>query len=507
MRAAGAWPSGTTAPNAWRTRPIQSTSASGRGRDDRHEQPQRSAELLDGPQRAVDERRPARSRGRRRRSAARGRRASAGRRARRPPRRPVETHTKDASRRRGSRTSGGAATCHMVRRARRRVRPGSHGATSRRPTRYPTRRRWQSSLPNGPRPGLRAPPEAEAANRRSLPPSVERLERRARLRRRQRVKRIGIGVIAGRRARAGAPTPSPCAARQRPTSPSPASTSAAWTAAQPRRRWRASSRRGWPRRCRSRSATSRSRSPRPRWASGSTWIACSTARWRRTAGRRARCRSFGGGTEVPIALVPPDEPRLTPGVRRLEQKAKNAKLAVSDDGKVSVDALAGGRRRAAARAHRRGHQGRAIRTGGREDRPAHRPAEDPDGRGREGRRGGPPAALRADHRCAPAARTSARCSRRSSRRPSSSASATPAPARCASTPTSSRSAIGKDVKKLERDPVDARWVVNGRKVRIVPAKNGLALHPIDTARLVRNAGLGERRPRRRRSPCAPTSPR
>ncbi len=49
--------------------------------------------------------------------------------------------------------------------------------------------------------------------------------------------------------------------------------------------------------------------------------------------------------------------------------------------------------------------------------------------------------------------------------------------------------IQQDVKKLERDPVDARWVVNGRRVRIVPAKNGLALHPVDTARLVRNAGL------------------
>ena len=31
--------------------------------------------------------------------------------------------------------------------------------------------------------------------------------------------------------------------------------------------------------------------------------------------------------------------------------------------------------------------------------------------------------------------------------------------------------------------------VTARKVRVVPAKNGLALHPIDTARLVRNAGL------------------
>ena len=59
-------------------------------------------------------------------------------------------------------------------------------------------------------------------------------------------------------------------------------------------------------------------------------------------------------------------------------------------------------------------------------------------------------------------------------------------------------AIGTDVKKLEREPVDASWKVSGKTARVIPAKNGLALHPIDTARLVRNAGLvaAERRPHR-----------
>jgi vancomycin resistance protein YoaR len=196
----------------------------------------------------------------------------------------------------------------------------------------------------------------------------------------------------------------------------------------------------------------------------------------------------GDATEVPIVLVPPKDAKLTPAVRRVEQKAVNAELAVSADGKVSttpsrqgldvrpallVDAVMA-----------------AVRAGKAEASVEPRIIE-------------PKVPTVAAEKGAEEARQLLAGPITLSSGGKAVGKITPkelAPAivigECTADACKVRvnaerlaKAIGTDVKRLEREPVDASWRVSGKTARVIPAKNGLALHPIDTARLVRNAGL------------------
>ena len=128
--------------------------------------------------------------------------------------------------------------------------------------------------------------------------------------------------------------------------------------------------------------------------SGSTWT---HGRRRDEGGPRdvARCcRSSATPPRCRSCSCRPAEPQADAGRPPLEQKAINAKLAVSADGKVSATPSRQGldvRPRAAGRGRRRGRARRQER--GRAIEPRIIDAEGADHRSREGRGGGSPAAL------------------------------------------------------------------------------------------------------------------
>jgi vancomycin resistance protein YoaR len=196
----------------------------------------------------------------------------------------------------------------------------------------------------------------------------------------------------------------------------------------------------------------------------------------------------GGGSDVPLALTPPEKPKLTPGVRRVERKPVDAELAVSKQGKVSttpsqegVDVQPAKLVAAVMAAVRAGQTSATV----------------------EPRILPPKVLTAAAEKGAAEARQllSAPIVLRSKGK--SVGKVEPkelAPAivigeceggACKVRVDADKLAgiVARDARKLEREPVDAGFRVSGRRVRIVAHKNGLALHPIDTARLVRNAGL------------------
>ncbi len=196
----------------------------------------------------------------------------------------------------------------------------------------------------------------------------------------------------------------------------------------------------------------------------------------------------GDGSEVPLVLTEPDQAALTPGVKRIEKKPVNAKLAVSKQGKVTttpseegLDVQPAKLVSAVMAALAAGHGTATV-----EPRilPPKVPTEAAEKGAAEARQllSGP-IVLRSEGKAvgriqpkelAPAI-VIGDCS----------------DGACKVRLDADRLArvVAPDVKKLEREPVDASWKVSGNRARVVPAKNGIALHPIDTARLVRNAGL------------------
>jgi vancomycin resistance protein YoaR len=196
----------------------------------------------------------------------------------------------------------------------------------------------------------------------------------------------------------------------------------------------------------------------------------------------------GDGSEVPLALTEPQKAALTPGVQRIEKKPVNAKLAVSKQGKVTTTPSEEGLDVPPAKllAAVMG----ALAAGA--DTATVEPRILPPKVATEAAEKG---AVEARQLLSAPIVLHAKGKVLGRIQPKELAPAVVV-GDCGGGICNVRldadrlaKVVAPDVKKIEREPVDATWKVAGKRARVVPARNGLAMHPIDTARLVRNAGL------------------